>query len=39
MSRRTFQAGYPRWEAFTALRSQYGLRDKINSLQAERLGL
>lgn len=39
MSRRTFQAGYPGWEAFAALRSQYGLRDRINSLQAERLGL
>jgi decaprenylphospho-beta-D-ribofuranose 2-oxidase len=39
MSRKTFQAGYPGWEAFAALRSQYGLRDRINSLQAERLGL
>jgi decaprenylphospho-beta-D-ribofuranose 2-oxidase len=39
MSRRTFRAGYPRWEAFAALRSQYGLSDRINSLQSERLGL
>jgi decaprenylphospho-beta-D-ribofuranose 2-oxidase len=39
MARETFQAGYPRWEAFAALRNQYGLRDRFNSLQAERLGL
>ena len=39
MSRKTFQTGYPRWEAFAALRNQSGLGDKINSLQAERLGL
>jgi len=39
MSRKTFQAGYPRWEAFAALRNHYGLGDRINSLQAERLGL
>jgi decaprenylphospho-beta-D-ribofuranose 2-oxidase len=39
MTRETFRAGYPRWETFLALRNQYGLGDKINSLQGERLGL
>ena len=39
MSRKVFRAGYPCWEAFSALRHQYGLGDRINSLQAERLGL
>jgi decaprenylphospho-beta-D-ribofuranose 2-oxidase len=39
MSRRTFRAGYPRWEAFATLRNQYGLSDRVNSLQSERLGL
>lgn len=39
MSPKTFQAGYPQWEAFKDLRKQYGLEGKVNSLQAERLGL
>jgi decaprenylphospho-beta-D-ribofuranose 2-oxidase len=39
MTRETFRAGYPRWEAFSTLRNRYGLGDKINSLQSERLGL
>ncbi len=39
MARKTFQAGYPQWKAFKALRDHFGLGDKLNSLQAERLGL
>ncbi len=39
MARDTFRAGYPRWKAFKDLREHYSVRDKINSLQAERLGL
>ncbi len=39
MARETFQAGYPQWESFKALRDDYGLGVKFSSLQAERLGL
>lgn len=39
MDRKTFQAGYPRWNDFKALRDQYGLADKLGSLQSERLGI
>jgi decaprenylphospho-beta-D-ribofuranose 2-oxidase len=39
MARKTFQAGYPQWKAFKALRDRYQVGDKLNSLQAERLGL
>jgi len=39
MARKTFQAGYPQWKAFKALRDRYQVGDKLTSLQAERLGL
>ncbi len=39
MARETFQAGYPLWKSFRDLRDNYGLRVKLSSLQAERLGL
>lgn len=34
-----FQRGYPRWEAFQAVRERYGARGKFGSLQSERIGL
>lgn len=34
-----FRRGYPRWEAFQAVRERYGARGKFGSLQSVRLGL
>jgi len=34
-----FQRGYPRWEAFQAVREKYGARGRFGSLQSERIGL
>jgi len=34
-----FRRGYPRWEAFQAVREKYGARGKFESLQSERIGL
>ena len=35
----SFQRGYPRWEAFQAVREKYGARGRFGSLQSERIGL
>ena len=34
-----FRRGYPRWEAFQAVRERYGAHGKFGSLQSERIGL
>jgi FAD/FMN-containing dehydrogenase len=34
-----FRRGYPRWEAFQAVRERYGARGRFGSLQSERIGL
>ena len=39
MSPATFRRGYPRWEAFQAVRERYGALTRFNSLQSRRLGL
>lgn len=39
MSVETFRRGYPRWEAFQAVREQYGSKGRFASLQSRRLGL
>jgi decaprenylphospho-beta-D-ribofuranose 2-oxidase len=39
MSEATFKQCYPNWEAFQAVRRQYGATPHFQSLQAERLGL
>lgn len=37
MTSRTFKKSYANWEAFAALRAEYGLTAKFNSLQSRRL--
>lgn len=39
MKSRVFEKGYPKLPEFIQLRRQYGLPDKINSLQSRRLGI
>ncbi|WP_299593111.1 FAD-binding oxidoreductase [uncultured Microbulbifer sp.] len=39
MSKMVFQAGYPRWEAFSRLRHEWGAHRVFNSAQSQRLGL
>lgn len=39
MSANMFRQSYPQWEAFEAIRSQYGAIGKFASLQSQRLGL
>jgi FAD/FMN-containing dehydrogenase len=39
MQRDMFVRGYPRWEQFAEIREQYGLKDKLNSLQSKRIGV
>ena len=39
MSEEMFKAGYPHWEAFQALRKDYGVDQRYHSLQSKRLGL
>lgn len=39
MSESTFKRSYPRWEAFQAVRKQYGALSKFSSHQSQRLGL
>jgi FAD/FMN-containing dehydrogenase len=35
----TFRRGYPRWQAFEAVRARYGAAGKFSSMQSRRLGL
>lgn len=39
LSGEVFRRGYPRWEQFAAIREQYQLNKKFNSLQSRRLGV
>jgi decaprenylphospho-beta-D-ribofuranose 2-oxidase len=39
MSPEMFKKGYTRWKEFVDLRTKYGMRNKLNSLQSLRLGI
>lgn len=39
LPREDFRAGYPAWEEFLALREKMGLKGRLESLQAQRLGI
>jgi hypothetical protein len=39
VSRKIFEVGYEHIEKFRALRHQYGMSSKFNSLQSQRVGL
>jgi hypothetical protein len=39
MHRETFRSGYPRWQAFDAVRQSHDLKEKFQSYQAQRLGI
>jgi FAD/FMN-containing dehydrogenase len=39
VSRKTFEAGYPKLDKFMEMREKLGLKEKFNSLQSNRLGL
>jgi decaprenylphospho-beta-D-ribofuranose 2-oxidase len=39
MSADTFTKGYPQWEKFKTVRTEYGALEKFNSLQSKRMGL
>jgi hypothetical protein len=39
VSRKTFEAGYPKLDKFREMREKLGLKEKFNSLQSNRLGL